>query len=92
MDRCRICHVNAVRAEGEVCDACVGKITARAAGRPSDVNDPAVREFDAEFSKFGLDPNAPPRTSAQSGCAILAFAVAAVPAALAALGVVRLLS
>jgi hypothetical protein len=90
VDYCRICGTSPVRAAGVVCDSCVGKITARAAGRDVDENDPAVREFDSEFAKYGTTSS--PRTSNQGGCAVIAFAVAAVPAVVAALGVFRLVA
>ncbi|MFB9660290.1 hypothetical protein ACFQS3_11030 [Glycomyces mayteni] len=88
MAYCRICEQHPVKAEGVVCDSCVGKIHDRASGRKVDDDDPAAREFDAEMAKFGPLPS--PQKS--SGCAVLALAVAAVPAALAVLGAVRLLA
>ena len=86
VDRCRICHSNPVKAEGVVCDSCVDKIYSRAKGEKVDEDHPAVQEFDSEMAKFGYPPSSSSRESNQSGCAILAFAVMAIPAALAVLG------
>jgi|GEM_PF-5317545 len=92
MAYCRICHGNPVKAQGVVCEPCVQKIYARGRGDEVDEDHPAVREFDAEMAKFGLPPTYSPPAPKNSGCAILVFAVAAVPAILAALGIVRLIA
>lgn len=92
MDYCRICGTSPVNAAGVVCDSCREKIYDRAKGRQVDEDHPAVREFDAEMEKFGPSPSSSSQASKQSGCAILAFAVAAVPAILTALGIIRIVA
>ncbi len=92
MAYCRICHTSPVKAAGVVCDSCAGKIYDRSKGRPVDEDHPAVREFDSEMEKYGYTPSSSSQKSNQSGCAVLVLAIAAIPAAVAVLGVIRLVA
>ncbi len=91
MGHCRICHSSPVKAAGAVCDSCRENIYARSRGDKVDEDHPAVQEFDSEMEKFGYSSSSS-QASKQSGCAILAFAVAAVPVILMAMGMIRLVA
>lgn len=66
---------------GSLCALCIAKMVNYAHGDYDDENDPAVKLF-----KSKRDEREQP--SAQSGCAVVVLAAAAVPAALAAVGMV----
>lgn len=68
---------------GRLCTLCIAKMVNHAHGDYNEPDDPAVKLFNEKLAEMesGKKP-------AQGGCAVVALALAAVPAALIAAGVV----
>ncbi|THV24358.1 hypothetical protein [Glycomyces paridis] len=84
---CNICK-QSMSGPGQACALCLAKMINYAEGEYHDTDDPAVKRFNEELAKQS-GPRAPQQSG---GCAVVALAALAIPAALAVLGAVHLIT
>ncbi|AOS64735.1 hypothetical protein [Actinoalloteichus hymeniacidonis] len=75
MTSCTSCGDSISAGSGKLCSLCIAKMVNYMEGDYDDDNDPAVKHL-----KKTIDGPSASRGSTQSGCAVVALAVAAVPA------------